>query len=207
MNHRKAFTLVELLVVIGIIALLISILLPALSNAQRQSRMVACQANERQIGVHLLMYANENRGQMIPLGPGGIHLGGGVPRDQRWPTKVFKPPRWNHPVLLCPADIDPAEEHSYLLNVHIVDNGIRFGSTKAISSSEIIVLGEKKSEYMDYHMDPGQFDSIVEQYRHGLYAGSNYLYMDGHVANGMPKEAKIGIDPWNPTPATQPTTP
>ena len=65
-RRQQAFTLVELLVVIGIIALLISILLPALSKAMANGRKVKCQANMRSIGQALFAYANDNQGILPP---------------------------------------------------------------------------------------------------------------------------------------------
>lgn len=65
--NKKAFTLIELLVVISIIALLIAILIPALHNARRQSREVACLSNEKQWGLFFGLFLAENNGKFTGL--------------------------------------------------------------------------------------------------------------------------------------------
>ena len=63
---HKGFTLVELLIVIGIIALLIAILLPALNKARAAADMVACTSNLRQLGQACFEYQSENNGSFPP---------------------------------------------------------------------------------------------------------------------------------------------
>src|SRR3954471_23502774 len=74
-KSRTAFTLVELLVVIGIIAVLISILIPTLGKAREASKRTMCLSNLRQIHQMLLIYASTNKDQ-IPLGCLGTTVGG-----------------------------------------------------------------------------------------------------------------------------------
>src|SRR5829696_1966149 len=110
-----AFTLVELLVVIGIIALLISILMPALNRAREQANAVKCLSNIRQVGMAMYMYANDNRGA-YPFGARGdvwykedwIYWQDGEPRGPG--TKVEQSPiakyigNFNEDLLRCPGD-------------------------------------------------------------------------------------------------------
>lgn len=88
LKRTRAFTLVELLVVIGIIALLISILLPSLNRARETANRVKCAANLKTIGQALLLYSNDNKGAY----PRTIYVSGGAtPINPTWGTNGTDP--------------------------------------------------------------------------------------------------------------------
>jgi prepilin-type N-terminal cleavage/methylation domain-containing protein len=83
-RSKSAFTLVELLVVIGIIALLISILLPALGKARQSAQTVACAANLHAIGQMCAVYQANNRGYLPPLSQTATNSGGSPVFDSNY---------------------------------------------------------------------------------------------------------------------------
>lgn len=102
MRRKSAFTLVELLVVIGIIAVLISILLPALNKARRASRTTSCLSNIRQLVMAEIQYVNDNKGKFSPYFNGS----NGTKFQIEWMSQIMKPQQLDK-VRLCPEAMEP----------------------------------------------------------------------------------------------------
>lgn len=119
-KHRKhAFTLVELLVVIGIIAVLISILLPAFSKARESSYRAKCMSNQRQLVQALMLYAQDWRGLTPPRATSTSGTTTSIWPHELWryamnttrpapPFKSYDPGRyWYNTVYNCPTRAMP----------------------------------------------------------------------------------------------------
>jgi prepilin-type N-terminal cleavage/methylation domain-containing protein/prepilin-type processing-associated H-X9-DG protein len=192
----RAFTLVELLVVIGIIALLIAILLPSMSRAREQSRRVTCLSNLRSLGHGLYQYAADFRDRL----PNGNFPNDADPNhgDQVL-VSLWREYLTTAAVFHCPSDEDPVPRR-------ITNNYVSVSDSARVSYDffSLYWLPQKGPRLVQLRgQAPIAWDLSVSAVPNGLQnhgtSGGNVVYADGH-GRWLPVDQWEGND-W-PTPAS-----
>ena len=169
MKARRAFTLVELLVVLAIIAVLAGLLLPVLSKGRESSRGAACLSNLHQIGLALQIYVGENENKMPVMYDYPVPTNTLVSSNAT-PNLVLKTQTVSSNLWHCPSDKEqfPQTGSSYSWNALL--NG------QDADHLNVFLI-------TDAHSIPVFFDKV--QYHVGRGAGKemNFLYADGHLKN------------------------
>jgi prepilin-type N-terminal cleavage/methylation domain-containing protein len=179
----RAFTLIELLVVIAIIAILAAMLLPALAKAKATAKKAQCLSNLRQMGLSLLMYAEDHQ-NFIPRAVGSVNgawwrvlalnLGGKVGTDF---TKIK--------VLTCPAYPNPDSRYpNQKQMVCYVVNGWTFTSPADMTGQEI--NGQTKLSVFQRPVDT----AYLTDREHGTQYGP--------ITSDIPNGNEVFYDIWSP---------
>ncbi|MEO7718410.1 MAG: DUF1559 domain-containing protein [Capsulimonas sp.] len=213
-SARTGFTLIELLVVIAIIAILAAILFPVFAKAREKARQISCTSNEKQIGLGIMQYVQDND-EIMPSGrmsPGNADNTGGS-----WQV-TLQPYIKSYQVFVCPSNSrstavmldgqdppvagNPNKTHvSYAAPIVTGVNNAAFGSRGVAGPSiadfdnvsQMVMVCEANTENTDFRLTSPTWTGANATGSGGnpaLYAGHtgqmNLLFCDGHVKSMRP---------------------
>lgn len=187
----KKFTLIELLVTIAIIAILASVLLPALNKARDKAKQSFCASNLKQLGNILLMYGEDYGASMIPCAQTGGYL-------PTWDTVLINNSYLdNSKILYCPSDREKRDVNnaprSYGVNFLYCELGRAINLGKVKGPSMTIYVAEQWINFQSEGNCISAYSGCGIMGMRSYYAtsrpwtnmghglGSNYLFVDGHV--------------------------
>jgi prepilin-type N-terminal cleavage/methylation domain-containing protein len=197
MKSRRAFSLVEVLVVAAIVAVLAALALPGLQFAQLYAKKAGCTSNMRQVGMAMMLYASENNMQLPPRSTGN-DPSTGQPVD-KWPklltegylksTEVYVDPRDPEAAAKTPQELVSNDHNntSFFFNGFndlgaFDDPTICANLTRMEKPGSVILLAQRKlgkdGYYMDFAEGPaGNQNDVLDKTAYGK--GAVYVFSDG----------------------------
>lgn len=180
---RRAFTLVELLVVIAVVAILAALLLPALSSAKERARQAQCAGHLRQIALATTLYVDDQE-DTFPWQPEDGLAAKAVGGHGTNYYDFLMPYLRNPNVWLCASTRDaPGRLMSYHMNgLIITTNGLKSAAVRKPSDTLLIGESGQGTRWNEAHLRPDQtghppYDR-PQRHHHG---GGNATFVDGHV--------------------------
>ncbi|BDI29490.1 hypothetical protein CCAX7_15410 [Capsulimonas corticalis] len=217
-HTRKGFTLIELLVVIAIIAILAAILFPVFAKAREKARQISCLSNERQLGLGIMQYVQDNDEAYPALrinDPGQTYGGNGFETDYWWSQAIY-PYTKSANLYVCPSNPDtgpvcpnkttfaPFLHESYAMNSRVPQPHGYFSSEIGTMASvnepaQKIIICEVTAEMFpspDY-MWPEISPSDMSTFGFAAHTGvENYVFCDGHAKAMRPVATATPFNMW-----------
>ena len=176
MQKQRAFTLIELLVVIAIIAMLVAILIPAVSKALETARRSSCASNLKTLGVAFNSYAADHKGELPPSDDGTLSSvakllhAGYVTQPRTWVCPSDKMGSSGPITVYTGATIDQFNSDGNCSYAYIA--GYRIGSSVSPGAAPLLFDEVNGGDALDSSLSPDD--------NHGAKI-RNVLFLDGHV--------------------------